>query len=203
LPISFLPRRWTVHTAQETNPKTRVPFQIPTCCLSLRWPPTSFFRFCYSERCASLVWYLKNGLLLFGITTAPQILVCPCARTKSRLGLTLLPLCPQHMLGPWQRAAQATEAPFELVSTAMPHHGGGASTNRTSTAYRSTGAGANGMDCPCLATPGNAALIIASYTRVGACRSVAPYDNGTATYGSTASEHNAAATPPGVGRERC
>jgi hypothetical protein len=115
--------------------------------------------------------------------------------TKSRLSLTLLPLCPQHMLGPWQRAAHATEAPFELVSTATPHHGGAAAiANRTSTAYRSTGADANGMDCPCLATPRNAALIIASYTRVGAYRSVAPYDNGTA------SEHNAVATPPGVGR---
>jgi hypothetical protein len=109
------------------------------------------------------------------------------------------------MLCPCQRAAHAIEAPFELVCTAMPRHGGtaAATTNRTSTAYRSASAGANGVDCPCLTTPGNAALIIASYTQVGACRSVAPYDNGTATYGSAASEHNAAATPPGAGRERC
>jgi hypothetical protein len=70
-------------------------------------------------------------------------------------------------------------------------------------AYRSTGSSANGVDCPCLATPKNVALIVASYTRVGACRSVAPYDNGTTAYGSTTSEHNAATTPPGAGRERC
>jgi hypothetical protein len=106
------------------------------------------------------------------------------------------------MLGPWQRAARATEAPFEFVSTATPRHGGAAA-NRTSTAYRSFDADANCVDCPCLATPGNVALIVASYTRVGACKSVAPYDNGTTAYGSAAFEHNAAATPPGAGRERC